>query len=200
MKTIVVYADYVCPYCLLAEASLETAISGRDIAIEWRAFELRPDPVPTLRPEDPYLPDIWTRSVYPLAAQLGVPIRLPSISPQPRTEKAFHLLAMAQDLGLGHAWSLRVLRAFFQEDRDIGDVDVLVSLASDIGMNPALVRDALTGNIYALRHCEALRHAREEMRISSVPTIAIGSRIFRSMPSPALLAEALDAFMQEPVA
>lgn len=115
MSAVTVYTDYVCPFCLLAEQVLSDAIGERAISISWRAFELRPDPAPTLRPEDPYLPAVWSKSVYPPAERLGVLIRLPSISPQPRTAKAFELLAMAQDKGLDHPYSMRVLRAFFRK-------------------------------------------------------------------------------------
>jgi len=83
MTSIAIYSDYVCPYSLLAETVLSEAIGDRNILIGWRAFELRPAPAPTLKPEDPYLPSVWQRSVYPLAQRLGVSIQLPSISPQP---------------------------------------------------------------------------------------------------------------------
>lgn len=182
MSPITVYTDYVCPFCLLAEQVLSEAIGERDIAISWRAFELRPDPVPTLRPEDPYLPTIWNRSVYPLAERLGVPIRLPSISPQPRTAKAFELLAVARDKGLDHAYSMRVLRAFFQEDRDIGDPEILIELAADAGLDRDEARQALERGTYTERHREALRHASEDMAITSVPTIVVGERVFRGTP------------------
>ncbi|OZA30043.1 MAG: thioredoxin [Hydrogenophilales bacterium 17-61-9] len=182
MAHVTVYSDYVCPYCLLAERVLSDAIGSRDIPIAWRAFELRPDPVPTLRPEDPYLPKVWRESVYPLAERLGVPIRLPSISPQPRTTKAFELLVMAQDKGLDHAWSMRLLRAFFQEDRDIGSPEVLMKLAADVGLDPDEARQALERGTYAERHRDALRHAREDMAITSVPTIVVGKHIFRGTP------------------
>lgn len=157
-------------------------IGDRDIRIAWRAFELRPAPVPTLRPEDPYLPNIWRKSVYPLAERLGVSITLPTISPQPRTAKAFELLAMAQEKGLDHAYSMHVLRAFFQEGRDIGNPDILVELAADAGLDPQEARQALEEGIYAVRHREALRHAREDMAITSVPTIVVGNEVFRGMP------------------
>lgn len=192
MNRITVYSDYVCPFCLLAEKVLSEAIGERDIPITWRAFELRPDPVPTLRPEDPYLPAVWQRSVYPLAERLGVPIRLPSISPQPRTAKAFELLALAQDTGLDHAYSMRVLQAFFQEDRDIGDTDTLVELAAEVGLDADEARLALENGTYAERHQEALRHAHEDMAITSVPTIVIGHTVFRGTPSLDELRQAID--------
>ncbi len=192
MSAVTVYTDYVCPFCLLAEQVLSDAIGDRDVSISWRAFELRPEPAPTLRPEDPYLPTVWTRSVYPLAERLGVPIRLPSISPQPRTAKAFELLAMAQDKGLDHPYSMRVLRAFFQEDRDIGDPEILIELAADAGLDPNEARQALEIGAYVERHRGALRHAREDMAITSVPTIVVGERIFRGTPPLDELRQAID--------
>lgn len=192
MSALTVYTDYVCPFCLLAEQVLSEAIGERKMSISWRAFELRPDPVPTLRPEDPYLPAIWNKSVYPLAERLGVPIRLPSISPQPRTAKAFELLAMAQDQGLDHPYSMRVLRAFFQENRDIGDPVILIELAADAGLDPDEARKALESGAYAERHREALRHAHEDMAITSVPTIVVGERVFRGTPRLEELRQAID--------
>lgn len=192
MHVLTVYTDYVCPFCLLAEQVLSEAIGEREISISWRAFELRPDPVPTLRPEDAYLPAIWNKSVYPLAERLGIPIRLPSISPQPRTDKAFELLAMAQDQRLDHPYSMRVLRAFFQEDRDIGDPDILIELAADAGLDPNEARKALESGAYAERHREALRHAHKDMAITSVPTIVVGERVFRGTPRLDELRQAID--------
>lgn len=197
MSDITVYSDYVCPYCLLAERVLSDVIGERDIRIIWRAFELRPDPVPTLRPEDSYLPAVWRESVYPLAEKLGVPIRLPSLSPQPRTDKAFELLAMAQDKRLDHGYSMRVLRAFFQEDRDIGNPEVLIELAADAGLDPNEARQALESRTYSERHREALRHAREDMAITSVPTIVVGKQVFRGTPPPDALWQAIKQLKSE---
>ena len=200
MTQITVYSDYVCPFCLLAEHVLADVIGERDITIHWRAFELRPDPVPTLKPEDPYLPAIWRESVYPLAERLGVPIKLPSLSPQPRTAKAFELLALAQDKGLEHQYSMRVMKAFFQEDRDIGDPEILVHLAAEAGLDPDEARQALELGTYAERHKEALHHAREDMAITSVPTIVVGERVFRGTPPIDELRAAIDQLASAAVA
>lgn len=47
-QKIIVYSDYVCPFCLLAEEVLAEATKGLDVDIQWRPFELRPASVPTL--------------------------------------------------------------------------------------------------------------------------------------------------------
>lgn len=192
MTTLTIYADYVCPYCMLAEQVVSAAIGGRDIRIAWRPFKLRPAPVPTLRPEDPYLPAVWRDSVYPTAQRLGIPIKLPSVSPQPRSDKAFEILALAQDKGLDHAYSMRVMRAFFQEDRDIGQPEVLIELAADAGLDPEETRQALDSGAFAERHRRALRHAREDMAITAVPTIVVGKQVFRGTPPLRALQLALD--------
>ncbi len=194
MPIITIYADYVCPFCLLAERMISKAISNRHISIDWRAFELRPYPAPTLKPEATYLPTIWQQSVYPLAERLGVPIQLPSISPQPRTTKAFELLIMAQDKGLGHDYSMRVFQVFFQQNRDIGDIEVLIDIAQDIGLDKKSARQALEEDIYSERHREALRHANEDMNITSVPTMVIGRQIFRKIPPIEQLRGAISQF------
>ena len=104
-------------------------------------FELRPYPTPTLRPEGEYLQSAWRNSVYPLAHRLGVEIRLPAVSPQPYTRLAFEGLEFAKDKGKGHEYNDRVMRAFFQESRDIGSPEVLAELASDAGLDAHLGMD-----------------------------------------------------------
>ncbi len=58
-----VFSDYLCPYCTLFESALTEATRDLDVDVQWQPFELRPEPTPTLRPEDDYLPNVWKRSV-----------------------------------------------------------------------------------------------------------------------------------------
>lgn len=190
-NTIMVYSDYVCPFCLLAEHVIAQAIGKEDITISWQAFELRPYPVPTLRPEDEYLPAIWKKSVYPLAEKLGVFIKLPTISPQPRTKKAFKLLLLAKDRRVEQEYSMEVFKAFFQQNLDIGEEKVLLTIAKKVGLNVFEAQQAFTSEDYQKRHLEALRHAHEDMNITTVPTIVVGKKIFRGTPSIESLREAI---------
>lgn len=192
-QQIIVYTDYVCPFCLLAEGAIAQAAEGLDVEINWRPFELRPAPVPTLKVEDPYLPQVWRESVYPMAEKLGVPITLPNISPQPRTDKAFEVFAMAEEQGLDHAYSMAALRAFFQQARDIGDPEVLADIGESVGLERQAVLDALAKGSYREQHQAAQRHAVEEARIQSVPTLVIDGEVLQGVPDP----EALKRYLME---
>lgn len=171
------WSDFVCPFCMIGEKPLMEAVeaSGLDVDIQWMPFELRPYPTPTLRPEDEYLQSVWPQSVYPVAAQYGVELRLPSVSPQPYTALAWEGYQFARERRLGTLYNDRVLKAFFQEDQDIGQIGVLVNLASEIGLDAAAFRAALENRTHRDQHREAL-DAAQSAGIRAVPTFMIGPR------------------------
>ncbi|OCA85375.1 2-hydroxychromene-2-carboxylate isomerase [Bacillus wudalianchiensis] len=154
---------------------MEEAIKGKDVEVEWMPFELRPYPNETLKPEGDYLQSTWKQSVYPLAEQMGISIILPKVSPQPYTHLAFEGYRYAKEQGKGNEYNDRVLRAFFQEEQDIGNIEVLTKLAGEIGLNEAEYRTALERRTYKEAHQQALKHAYEEADITAVPTFVIGN-------------------------
>lgn len=62
----------------------------------------------------------------------------------------------------------------FQEEQDIGKIDVLVKLAGEVGLDEEDYRDALTTRKYKEAHKKALKHAYEEANVTAVPTFVIG--------------------------
>jgi predicted DsbA family dithiol-disulfide isomerase len=189
-----VYSDYVCPFCFIAETPLEQAIQGKDVEVEWMPFELRPYPQDTLRPEDDYLPRVWEQSVYPMATQYGVNLVLPRVSPQPHTHLAFEGFQYAKEQGKGNAYNHRMFAAFFQEQRNIGDVDELVTLAGEIGLNEAEFREALESGQYEDTHHKALEHA-VAADVTVVPTIVVGDTVLRGVRSKEALEQAIEQEM-----
>jgi predicted DsbA family dithiol-disulfide isomerase len=169
-----VYSDYVCPFCFLAEQPLEEAIKGKDVEVEWIPYELRPSPTETLKPEGDYLQRTWKQSVYPMADRMGIKIVLPKVSPQPYTHLAFEGFQYAKENGKANEYNDRMLRAFFQEEQDIGNVNVLTKLAGEIGLDEKEYREALDTRKYKEVHQKALEHAYNEANITAVPTFVIG--------------------------
>lgn len=176
-KKLEVFIDYVCPYCMLIEPVIETLQETYGVDVVLRPFELRPYPVSTLKPEDDYLPRVWNQSVYPMASRVGIPIKLPTISPQPRTEKAFLLLQLAQEKGVGGRFSQEVFRAFFQDDRDIGRDEVLLDLATSVGIGKSEAQTVLNDPDRQQKHREEQRAYVNDLAISSVPSFRFGEKV-----------------------
>ncbi|MGH3903086.1 MAG: DsbA family oxidoreductase [Pseudonocardiaceae bacterium] len=189
--TIEVFSDFVCPFCYLAEQLLADAVEGRDMQIAWQPFELRPEPTPTLRPEGDYLQSTWERVVYPMAERMGVPIVLPAVSPQPYSRLAFEGFAYADEHGLGQRYTERIFRAFFVEQRDIGQPGVLADIAGELGLDAGEFRSALDAGRYADLQQQALRRAKE-LQITAVPTFIVEGRRLEGMPSAESLHGLLD--------
>lgn len=190
-----VWSDFVCPFCLIAEHPLRQAVqavqaTGVQVEIEWMPFELRPHPTPTLRPEDPYLQTVWPQSVYPLARRFGVELTLPSVSPQPHSALAWQGYQHAKTHGLGAAYNEAVLRAFFQQDLDIGRHEVLAGLAAGIGLDARDFTAALQDGRHREAHAQALAQAQAE-GVNSVPAFRIGRRRLTGVQDAQVLAQAL---------
>lgn len=187
-----VFVDYVCPFCFLVEDAVKELERDRDVEVTIRPFELRPDPVPTLCPEDDYLPRVWKASVYPMANRLGVPMTLPSISPQPRTEKAFMVLQLAQEQGLAEAYSEAMFVAFFQDDRDIGEDEVIIDVATSVGLPRAEVVEALHSEERRAQQRADQDYAVRVVGIDAVPGIVVDGQVLRGVPSAARLKKVVD--------
>lgn len=135
---LIVYSDYLCPWCFNAAVRLRRLHDelGDDLEIEWRAFLLRPQPDPTrtlakfrsyteswLRPaaED----DAGTFRVW--ASDCGPPSH--SIPPQLVAKAA---AAIGDDAF--QRMHERLFHAYFAENRDITDRDTLRTLWIEVGL------------------------------------------------------------------
>ncbi len=145
---ILVWSDYVCPYCYFVERELDCIReqhSGK-VIIEYYAFELRPEPVPTLEPRGDYLLNAWSSSVYPMGKHYDMPIRLPSV--QPRSSLAFQMSEYARTLDSHYKAHLALFHAFFVEDRNIGDLSVLIEIGGNLGLDVAELEHHLKAGTY----------------------------------------------------
>jgi predicted DsbA family dithiol-disulfide isomerase len=171
-------------------------VRGKDVEVEWKPFELRPYPNESLRPEGEYLQRAWRQSVYPIARQMGVPIKLPAVSPQPHSHLAFEGFQYAQEHARGNEYNHRVLTAFFVESQDISDVGVLTKLAGEVGLDEKEFEESLRNRKYREAHQRALRHAYEEAGVTGVPMLVIGSRVLTGLQG----RETLEAVIEKELA
>jgi len=118
--------------------------SDPHVELIWRAFELRPEPVPMIDPNSEYLQRVWGDSVAPMAERLGVTMRFPPL--KPRTRVAHEAAHWARAQGRFEDYHDEIFRAFFERGEDIGDAEVLITLALESGLDSGSLGQALTSH------------------------------------------------------
>jgi len=166
----------------LAEPAL-SKLTQEDSLVEviWCAFELRPDPVPTLDPKGEYLQRVWRDSVYPLSERLGLNMKLPPI--QPRSRKAHEAAHWARAAGYFNEYNLAIFRAFFERGEDIGKKDVLVRLASNLGLDGQALGVALEQGDFE-KSVLAEEQDAQHCGVRAVPAFVSGGQVMLSGVQP----------------
>jgi predicted DsbA family dithiol-disulfide isomerase len=127
-----------------------------------------------LDPNGDYLHRVWGSSVYPLAEQLGVDIKLPPV--QPRSRRAHEAAHWARRRGKFREYNDALFRAVFQRGEDIGNTEVLTRLASDIGLEGDDLREALDNDLY-LENVLADEREAKKLGLSGVPALVANRKI-----------------------
>jgi predicted DsbA family dithiol-disulfide isomerase len=146
--------------------------SDPDVELIWRAFELRPEPVPMIDPNSEYLQRVWSDSVSPLAERLGVTMRFPPV--KPRTRLAHEAAHWSRAQGRFDDYHDEIFRAFFERGEDIGDADVLIAIALALGLDNHALRQALTSHEFAASVL-ADEHKAARLGVNGVPAF-VGNR------------------------
>jgi predicted DsbA family dithiol-disulfide isomerase len=140
--------------------------SDPDVELIWRAFELRPEPVPMIDPNSDYLRRMWSDSVSPLAERLGVTMRFPPV--KPRTRLAHESAHWARAQGRFDDYHKGIFRAFFERGEDIGDGEVLIALARVLELDSDSLRQAFTSHEFAAS-VQADENEAARLGVSGVP-------------------------------
>ena len=187
MLTISIISDVVCPWCYVAYKQLEIALAERDLDAEitWEPFELNPwmpsegqDVREHL--EMKYGPGATSgggERMRALGQDLGITFNRPEGMRIVNTLKAHQLLHWADEFDQQHALKMALFRAYFTDNRNISDTDVLVEIAESVGLDGAAARNVAEDETAG----EAVRGRTEEFAqrgIMVVPTmIFAGQRV-----------------------
>lgn len=155
----------------MAEVPLARVGQAEAIEVVWRPFELRPDGVPL--PDQAYIDKHWTQSVYPLSQELGLLMRKPTV--RPRTRLAHEAAEFARRADKQGAMAEALFEAYFQENRDIGRVEVLCDVGLSVGLDPVELREALQQRTLQ-EAVEGELDLAARYRISAVPSFIVGNR------------------------
>lgn len=184
-----IWSDVICPWCGIGQHRLERALDAfahRDeVEVVHRSFQLDPHAPAEPRPVREVLArkyratDAQVRAmgarVEAIAAADGLTPYVTVDNLGGNTRLAHELLALASDRGLEAAAWARLYRAYFADQRSIFDVDALVALAEEIGLDPADARAALTDGRYRAR-VEADGREAQALGATGVPFVVVDRR------------------------
>jgi predicted DsbA family dithiol-disulfide isomerase len=160
-----VWSDIACPWCYIGKRNLEdglAAASGDDdapeVEVTFHSFELSPDtPIDFAGGEADYLATHKGISaaqaqqmldrVTGVAAGSGLAYHFDLLQ-HTNTVKAHELLHFAKERGRQAEAAERLMSAYFTEGRHLGEVDELVALAGEAGLDRDAARDALMSGRY----------------------------------------------------
>ena len=170
---LLVISDYICPWCYIGFTRVEQLRTEFNVQLSVGAYELRPG----IPPEGMSREEASRGRVYPpgyldnlraLAAESGIEMKRPPIIPN--TRKAHEATEFAREHG--KLWEIHraLFHAYFEEERNIGDTDVVCDVAASVGLDADALRRALEDHGYAGEVEKQLAWARSS-GISGVPTV-----------------------------
>ncbi|WP_136590589.1 DsbA family oxidoreductase [Salinigranum halophilum] len=201
--TITVYSDYVCPFCYLGRESLRRYQETRDepLEIDWRPFDLRsqkrtPDGSIDHSVDDGKDDDYFEQAkenVRRLQEQYDVEMTLEiatDVDSLPAQTVSYYL----KEQYPYETWldfDVAVFEALWTEGRDIGDTEVLVELAEEVGVDGEEVRSALSDEQLDAAVREQFTDA-QQRGVTGVPTFAYDGYAARGAVPPEHLERLVD--------
>ncbi|MFB6183476.1 MAG: DsbA family protein [Haloarculaceae archaeon] len=192
--SIVVYSDYVCPFCYLGRQSLEQYQQRRDrrLSVEWHPFDLRsdrrgPDGELDLAAED------GKSDAYYEQARENVRRLQERYDVEMTTEMAHDVDSFPAQVASHYVqrtdpdrwpdFDDLVFDALWVDGRDVGDRSVVGELAEEAGLDPAEIRAVVDDDEQRERVFEQFEAARRA-GVTGVPTFVYDGRAARGAVPP----------------
>lgn len=177
---VTVFSDVICPFCYIGAARLDRLRDDYDLRVNWCFLEIHPEtpaagmPVSQLG-YDPQRWQIMMTALAGLAEEDDLVFAEHSFTTNSR--QALLLAEAAKEQGREVFYKLHdaLFRAFFRDQENIGDVQVLKRLAAEAGMSAASVEQAWTEPRFNERLKQFLVVA-QELKVKATPTIFIGEQ------------------------
>lgn len=192
-----IWSDVMCPWCAVGYTQFAKAVNQLkgevDVDIRWMPFELNPDLPPEGKDQQKHLAEVYGRTPEDVAAmraqmqataeRAGFPMAWTGEGPEPpammwNTFAAHKLLRWAlAEQGAEAQTRLKValLKAHFQQRRNVSDREVLLDVAEAEGFDRARAAEALADEALAA----ATRIEEERGRragINSVPSFVVDGK------------------------
>jgi len=157
-----VWSDYICPFCYIGKRRLEQALEGFEhkdqVKVSFKAFELQPH-----LPSDPNISldemlakkmnvsveqaQAMNQQMIANAATVGLAYNFDHMK-QTNTRDAHRLVKFAETQEKAAALTERLLSAHFTESKYLGDREVLLDLAEEVGLDRSQSKEVLQSDAF----------------------------------------------------
>ena len=150
-----VFSDVICPWCYVGKRRLERALDELGLRgttkVEWLPYELNPDMPAEGMERGLYRARKFgseraatlDRQMAALGAEEGIGFAFDRMERTPNTRRAHMLMAHAALRNQADALADALFRSYFEDGRHVGDPDVLVDVAANVGIDRDEARLAL---------------------------------------------------------
>lgn len=187
MKTVklAIYSDFICPWCYLGKSRIERIQERLDGEIKLD-IELRPYVLYPLIPKGGAPKSAFAKKTKPgmgrslrqVAAEEGVNLNYKDIERIPYSLEAHRLLTLV-DKDKQFDLAKKIFYAYFEEAKDIEDLDLLAALAKSVGMDKELIGRFMFTDIGEEETLAAIEEAKNAF-VTVVPSIQFDGKIIMS--------------------
>jgi len=174
--SIIMLSDVVCPWCYVGLMEIEKLQQNFDVEIHWSPFLLDPTVPPEGRPQTPYTkPGDPPTPVEQRAEQLGIKFTRGRTF-RPNSHLALEAAMYASEAGIDDTPLHQALyKAHFDDLEDVSDIEVLVRIGAEHGLDAAELREVLATRRYQEAVDDAIGWA-QSIGVSAVPTFIFDGR------------------------
>lgn len=190
-----IFSDPVCPWCYVGKANLDRALAqhpDHPFAIQWHPFQLNPDMPDEGVAKRAYLEekfggkarvDAIHERLREVARGAGVDMDPDKPQRMPNTLNAHRLIHWAGIEAVQSAVVTALMRAYWVEGRDIGDIETLADIAAENGMDRAATLRLLQSDADA-DDIQARDQDARQKGVNAVPTFLVAQQYVVSGAQP----------------
>ncbi len=172
---IIMFSDYICPFCYLGKAIIDKLKNRFDIELEHVGIEIHPETPLCGVDLRRYISE--TNEMYENLRCRGKEygLHFGNVRTLPNSKNDLTVGEYARKVGKNEEYTDAVFKAYFEDCLDIGKEEVIVELAKEVGLTrqdvESALKDPLLQKIYANNCLEARKH-----NVSGVPTFIINCK------------------------
>jgi predicted DsbA family dithiol-disulfide isomerase len=204
-----IISDPICPWCYVGKKRMEIAIAARPempIDLAYRVFQLNPDMPREGMDRKEHMrrkfgeskgPSPMMDALLNAGRELGIEFNFSRIARTPNTQDAHRLIRWSHSAGRQPELVEIMFRRYFTDGADISDHAVLMDIASEAGMDTAIISGLLAGDADRELILSEDATARR-IGIQGVPSYVIANKyLLVGAQEPELMLRALDTAFAE---